>query len=120
MKKYRKPILDIVEFDNLDVMTTSGDEDSYSASAIQSHDEDSYSASAIQSHNELSLNQVEISPIPVGVTETPAPADPLEPTPADDENPAEDQTDDSAENPADDDDDDDELAAQTVPEDEVE
>ena len=107
MKKYRKPILDIVEFDNLDVMTTSGDEDSYSASAIQSH-------------NELSLNQVEISPIPVGVTETPAPADPLEPTPADDENPAEDQTDDSAENPADDDDDDDELAAQTVPEDEVE
>lgn len=98
MKKYRKPILDIVEFDNLDVIIMSGED------------------SAIQPHNELSLNQVEISPIPVGVTETPAPADPLEPTPADDENPAEDQTDDSAENPADDD----ELAAQTVPEDEVE
>ena len=111
MKKYRKPILDIVEFDNLDVVIMSGDKNS---------DPDS----EIQSYNELSLNQVEISPIPVGVTETPAPADPLEPapadplelTPADDENPAEDQTDDSAENPADDD----ELAAQTVPEDEVE
>lgn len=98
MKKYRKPILDIVEFDNLDVMITSDDKQG---------DEDS----EIQSYNELSLNQVEISPIPVGVTETPAPADPLEPTPADDEN--------TAENPADDDDDD-ELAAQTVPEDEVE
>ena len=108
MKKYRKPILDIVEFDNLDVVIMSGDKQG---------DKDSDPDSAIQSHNELSLNQVEISPIPVGVTETPAPADPLELTPADDENPAEDQTDDSAENPADDDD---ELAAQTVPEDEVE
>lgn len=92
MKKYRKPILDIVEFDNLDVMITSDEKQG---------DEDSGSNSAIQPDNELSLNQVEveISPIPVGVTETPAPADPLEPTPADD---------------------DDELAAQTVPEDEVE
>ena len=116
MKKYKKPVLDIVEFDNLDVMTTSGDKQG---------DEDSYSDSAIQSYNELSLNQVEISPIPVGVTGTSEPADsesgdPLESIPAD-ENTAENQTDDSTdstENPADDDGD--ELAAQTVPEDEVE
>ena len=112
MKKYRKPILDIVEFDNLDVVIMSGDKNS---------DPDS----EIQSYNELSLNQVEISPIPVGVTGTSEPADsesgdPLESIPAD-ENTAENQTDDSTdstENPADDDGD--ETAAQAVPEDEVE
>ena len=114
MKKYRKPILDIVEFDNLDVVTMSTDDNGQVIEAAE------YNAYA--TYNE---SQLETSLDHANVTGTSEPADsesgdPLESIPAD-ENPAENQTDDSTdstENPADDDGD--ELAAQTVPEDEVE
>ena len=111
MKKYRKPILDIVEFDNLDVVTMSTNNPT---------DNNEYNAYA--TYNE---SQLETSLDHANVTGTSEPADsesgdPLESIPAD-ENTAENQNDDSTdstENPADDDGD--ETAAQAVPEDEVE
>ena len=115
MKKYRKPILDIVEFDNLDVVTMSAD---YNDRV----NEEDVGDNAYATYNE---SQLETSLDHANVTGTSEPADsesgdPLESIPAD-ENTAENQTDDSTdstENPADDDGD--ETAAQAVPEDEVE
>ena len=119
MKKYRKPILDIVEFDNLDVVTMSTNnptDDNYQVNEAVEYN-------AYATYNE---SQLETSLDHANVTGTSEPADsesgdPLESIPAD-ENTAENQNDDSTdstENPADDDDGD-ETAAQAVPEDKVE
>ena len=118
MKKYRKPILDIVEFDNLDVVTMSSNNSTYNNGQGDEVVEDNSYAMYNESQLETSLDHA-------NVTGTSEPADsesgdPLESIPAD-ENTAENQNDDSTdstENPADDDGD--ETAAQAVPEDEVE
>lgn len=115
MKKYRKPILDIVEFDNLDVVTMSAD---YNDRVNEEDVGDNAYATYNESQLETSLDHANVT----GTSESAdsESGDPLESIPAD-ENTVENQPDDSTdstENPADDDGD--ETAAQAVPEDEVE
>ena len=112
MKRYNKPILDIVEFDNLDVIMASHQ-------SLTEEDD----PVAIKNEEILTATPTEAPLDHASVTETPAPADeaPLadtttpESTPAD-ENTADEQPDDSTADPADDG----ETAAQSVSEDEVE
>lgn len=138
MKKYKKPELDIVEFDNLDVMSTSDSNDVNSQDAADLDN-------PIAIHNELEvLNAVDTTPAPsIEATEAPAPTEsaplaettpePEDTTPVDDttvddvqvdETPADDTADDTV---ADDTaveesvpDEDDLVAAESVSEDVVE
>ena len=122
MKKYNKPILDIVEFDNLDVMTMSIQN---SESTGQSLDDEN--SPIVQQTETQFLNSIEASSTHAEVAETPTPTEsnPLaettsEPTPAEEDTPVEEIPNDTGSDSTEELPDDNQVAAESISEDEVE